>query len=84
MLEELQSGFAPDHTDVLNHDQEQFFYSFRLDEAVPQDQPGPRGCCGDPTCAHGHRCRWETCRGRKSGPVPSTDTLSEAALRLKD
>jgi hypothetical protein len=23
----------------LNHDQEQFFYSFRLDEAVPQDHP---------------------------------------------
>jgi hypothetical protein len=23
----------------LNHDQEQFFYSFRLDEAVPDDHP---------------------------------------------
>jgi hypothetical protein len=23
----------------LNHDQEQFFYSFRLDEAVPNDHP---------------------------------------------
>ena len=23
----------------LNHDQEQFFYSFRLDEAMPQDHP---------------------------------------------
>jgi hypothetical protein len=23
----------------LNHDQEQFFYSFRLDEAVPGDHP---------------------------------------------
>jgi hypothetical protein len=23
----------------LNHDQEQFFYSFRLDEAVPADHP---------------------------------------------
>src|SRR3974390_628452 len=23
----------------LNHDQEQFFYSFRLDEAVPEDHP---------------------------------------------
>ena len=23
----------------LNHDQEQFFYSFRLDEAVPKDHP---------------------------------------------
>jgi transposase len=23
----------------LNHDQEQFFYSFRLDEAVPSDHP---------------------------------------------
>ena len=23
----------------LNYDQEQFFYSFRLDEAVPQDHP---------------------------------------------
>ena len=24
----------------LNHDQEQFFYSFRLDEAVPDDHLG--------------------------------------------
>src|SRR6201988_947633 len=24
---------------LLNHDQEQFFYSFRLDEAVPNDHP---------------------------------------------
>jgi hypothetical protein len=23
----------------LNHDQEQFFYSFRLDDAVPEDHP---------------------------------------------
>ena len=23
----------------LNHDQAQFFYSFRLDEAVPEDHP---------------------------------------------
>ena len=23
----------------LNHEQEQFFYSFRLDEAVPEDHP---------------------------------------------
>jgi hypothetical protein len=23
----------------LSHDQEQFFYSFRLDEAVPDDHP---------------------------------------------
>jgi hypothetical protein len=23
----------------LNHDQEQFFYSFRLDDAVPDDHP---------------------------------------------
>jgi hypothetical protein len=23
----------------LNHDQKQFFYSFRLDEAVPSDHP---------------------------------------------
>jgi hypothetical protein len=23
----------------LNHDQEQFIYSFRLDEAAPQDRP---------------------------------------------
>jgi hypothetical protein len=25
----------------LDHDQEQFFYSFRLDEAVPNDHPAP-------------------------------------------
>ena len=23
----------------LNHDQEQFFYSFRLEDAVPEDHP---------------------------------------------
>jgi hypothetical protein len=36
----------------LNHEQEQFFYSFRLDEAVPEDHPvrriaavpGPDSC----------------------------------------
>jgi transposase-like protein DUF772 len=27
------------HDGRLNHDQEQFFYSFRLDEAVPDDHP---------------------------------------------
>ena len=30
----------------LNHDQGEFFYSFRLDEAVPDDHPVRADCCG--------------------------------------
>jgi hypothetical protein len=31
----------------LNHDQSEFFYSFRLDEAIPDDHPARATCVGE-------------------------------------
>ena len=31
----------------LNHDQGEFFYSFRLDEAIPDDHPARATCVGE-------------------------------------